>query len=121
MAARVLPLLASAAALVVATDPSLKLKTFVDVLDLEYSFDPVKAAYWTSLPHHRRTPFAVSPDGETGILAYLDSSGVGVHVQHITPATMTAKGEDTEDWWLGNCGLTQSLQFRPERKHPQCP
>ncbi|KAK4543093.1 hypothetical protein LTR36_005870 [Oleoguttula mirabilis] len=92
MAARTLSLLASAAALVAATDPSLKLKTFVDVMDLEFSFDPVKAAYWTSLPHHRRTPFAVSPDGQTGYLAYLDSSGTGVHVQHITPATMTVKG-----------------------------
>jgi len=120
MAARLLPLLTSAAALVAATDPSLKLTTHVDVLDLEYSFDPVKAAYWTSLPHHRRTPFAVSPDGETGILAYLDSSGVGVHVQHITPATMTAKGENTGDWGLRIYGLTQSLPLRPEREHSQC-
>ncbi|KAK5135640.1 hypothetical protein LTR08_004941 [Meristemomyces frigidus] len=92
MAARSLSLLLSAAALVAATDPSLKLKTFVDVLDLEYSFDPVKAAYWTALPHHRRTPFAVSPDGQTAYLAYLDSSGTGVHVQHLHPPTMTAKG-----------------------------
>ncbi|KAI7101459.1 hypothetical protein KC352_g37820 [Hortaea werneckii] len=81
-----------AATLAVAVDPSLKLKTFVDVMDLSSEFDPVKAAYWTNLPHHRRTPFAVSPDGETGYLAYLDSSGKGVHVEHIHPATMTRKG-----------------------------
>lgn len=92
MASRFLSLLSSAAALVAAIDPSLRLTTHVDVLDLEFSFNPVKAAYWTSLPHHRRTPFAVSPDGQTGYLAYLDSSGTGVHVQHIHPPSMTAKG-----------------------------
>ncbi|KAH9842219.1 hypothetical protein Tdes44962_MAKER01597 [Teratosphaeria destructans] len=81
-----------AAALVAAQDPSLKLTTYIDVLDLKHSFNPVKEAYWTSLPHHRRTPFAVSPDGNTFYLAYLDSSGKGVHVQQITPSTMTCKG-----------------------------
>ncbi|KAI7491290.1 hypothetical protein KC351_g61 [Hortaea werneckii] len=91
MSFRPLAFVAFVATLVVAVDPSLKLKTFVDVMDLSSEFDPVKAAYWTNLPHHRRTPFAVSPDGETGYLAYLDSSGKGVHVEHIHPATMTKK------------------------------
>ncbi|KAI6802655.1 hypothetical protein KC363_g985 [Hortaea werneckii] len=92
MTFRPLAFVAFVATLAVAVDPSLKLKTFVDVMDLSSEFDPVKAAYWTNLPHHRRTPFAVSPDGETGYLAYLDSSGKGVHVEHIHPATMTKKG-----------------------------
>lgn len=91
MAIRSFALLASAAALVAAQDPSLKLRTYKDVLELKHEFDPVMAAYWTNLPHHRRTPFAVSPDGETGYLAYLDSSGKGVHMTHINPATMTWK------------------------------
>jgi len=91
-ATRCFAILTSAAALVAAADPSLELTTFVDVLPLEFEFDAVKASYWTDLPHHRRTPFAVSPDGETGYLAYLDSNGTGVHVQHIHPATMAAKG-----------------------------
>ena len=94
MASRILPLLASTASLVASDDPSLKLTTYPDVLDLSWSFDPVKASYWTGLPHHRRTPFAVSPDGQTGYLAYLDSNGTGVHVQHFSPPTMTAKGPD---------------------------
>ena len=79
------------AALAAASNPSLKLKTYVDALDLDFSFNPVIAAYWTGLPHHRRTPFAVSPDGETEYLAYLDASGSGVHVQHINPNTMKPK------------------------------
>ncbi|KAI7366359.1 hypothetical protein KC354_g4186 [Hortaea werneckii] len=74
MSFRPLAFAAFVATLAVAVDPSLKLKTFVDVMDLSSEFDPVKAAYWTNLPHHRRTPFAVSSDGETGYLAYLDSS-----------------------------------------------
>ncbi|KAF2768468.1 hypothetical protein EJ03DRAFT_120105 [Teratosphaeria nubilosa] len=84
----------SAAALVAAQDPSLKLTTYIDALELTNNFNPVKESYWTSLPHHRRTPFAVSPDGNTFCLAYLDSSGKGVHVQQLTPATMTSKGPD---------------------------
>ena len=72
--------------------PSLKLKKYVDALDLEFSFNPVIPAYWTSLPHHRRTPFSVSPDGKTGYLAYLDASGSDVHVQHVDVATMKSKG-----------------------------
>ncbi|KAK4501793.1 hypothetical protein PRZ48_007602 [Zasmidium cellare] len=92
MAARILSLIASTAALVAAVEPSLKLKTFVDSLELGSSFNPVMEAYWTGLPHHRRTPFAVSPDGKTGYLAYLDSSGTGVHVQQVDPSTMAATG-----------------------------
>ncbi|KAK5690981.1 hypothetical protein LTR17_025793 [Elasticomyces elasticus] len=94
MASWILPLLTTTVVLVTAVDPSLKLKTYPDILDLQWSFDPVKASYWTGLPHHRRTPFAVSPDGQTGYLAYLDASGTGVHVQHIHPPSMTSKGPD---------------------------
>ena len=79
------------ATLAVAAKPSLKLKTYVDALDLSSSFNPVIASYWTGLPHHRRTPFAVSPNGKTGYLAYLDASGKGVHVEHIDARTMKQK------------------------------
>lgn len=68
------------------------LTSFVDVLDLGSSFNPVKPSYWTGLPHHRRTPFAVSPDGSTAFLAYLDSSLTDVHVIEVDPTTFTAKG-----------------------------
>ncbi|EME81929.1 uncharacterized protein MYCFIDRAFT_77746 [Pseudocercospora fijiensis CIRAD86] len=82
----------SAAALVAAADPSLNLKTYVDAVDLDANSNPIKEAYWTGLPHHRRTPFAVSPDGKTGFVAYLDASGSGVHVQHVDPSAFTATG-----------------------------
>ncbi|PYI07030.1 hypothetical protein BO78DRAFT_386444 [Aspergillus sclerotiicarbonarius CBS 121057] len=68
------------------------LKTHVDVLALGSSFNPVKAAYWTGYPHHRRTPFAVSPDGSTAYLAYLDASGTDVHVEQLDPTTFEATG-----------------------------
>ncbi|KAL5606319.1 hypothetical protein BROUX41_002736 [Berkeleyomyces rouxiae] len=59
----------------------------VDSMTLKSSFNPVKEAYWTGLPHHRRTPFAVSPDGKTAYIAYLDSSNTDVHIQSIDPTT----------------------------------
>ena len=31
-----------------------------NALKIPSSFDPIIPAYWTGLPHHRRTPFAVS-------------------------------------------------------------
>ncbi|KAI1487890.1 hypothetical protein F5X96DRAFT_647874 [Biscogniauxia mediterranea] len=68
------------------------LETHVDSLALEFSFKPVKEAYWTGLPHHRRTPFAVSPDGKSAYLAYLDSSETDVHVQQVDPSTFAAVG-----------------------------
>ncbi|KAH1846684.1 hypothetical protein KXV53_006758 [Aspergillus fumigatus] len=68
------------------------LEKHVDVLALDFNFNPVKAAYWTNYPHHRRTPFAVSPDGKTAYLAYLDSSETGVHVQQLDPSTFQATG-----------------------------
>ena len=68
------------------------LKKHVDILTLENSFNPVKAAYWTNYPHHRRTPFAVSPDGKSAYLAYLGSSETDVHVQQLDPATFEATG-----------------------------
>ncbi|KAH8895892.1 hypothetical protein GQ53DRAFT_854114 [Thozetella sp. PMI_491] len=64
----------------------------VDVLTLSNSFDPIKAAYWTGLPHHRRTPFSVSSTGKSAYLAYLDSSGTDVHIQPVDPATFAATG-----------------------------
>lgn len=72
------------------TDSSLE--THIGSLALSFSFDPVKAAYWTGLPHHRRTPFAVSPDGTSAYLAYLDASGAGVHIQPVSPTTFAANG-----------------------------
>ena len=85
------------------------LTSHVDVLPLDFSFNPVKAAYWTNLPHHRRTPFAVglqrqsfsslanaytqlSPDHKTAYIAYLDFSETDVHVQQVNPADFTAEG-----------------------------
>ncbi|KAJ5903246.1 hypothetical protein N7504_005629 [Penicillium tannophilum] len=68
------------------------LKTHVDVLALDSAFNPVKEAYWTDYPHHRRTPFAVSPDGNSAYIAYLDSSETDVHVQKLDPTTFEATG-----------------------------
>ncbi|KAI5364981.1 hypothetical protein Slin15195_G045190 [Septoria linicola] len=92
MALRATSLITTAAVLVAAADPSLKLKTYVDALKLDGDFNPVIEAYWTGLPHHRRTPFAVSPDGKTGYLAYLSSSGSGVSVQHVDTSTFAGTG-----------------------------
>ena len=61
-------------------------------LELSSSFNPIKEAYWTGLPHHRRTPFAVSPDGKSAYLAYLDSSDTDVHIQKVNPSDFTAVG-----------------------------
>ncbi|CAG8021621.1 unnamed protein product [Penicillium salamii] len=68
------------------------LKSHVDVLALDYAFSPVEPAYWTGYPHHRRTPFAVSPDGKSAYVAYLDSSATDVHVQQVDPSTFAATG-----------------------------
>ena len=87
-------LLTVSAAALAAADVSIKLTNYPDVLNLTWGFDPVKASYWTGFPHHRRTPFSISPDGQTGTLAYLDSSGTGVHIQHVHPPNMATKGPD---------------------------
>ncbi|OLN81030.1 hypothetical protein CCHL11_09996 [Colletotrichum chlorophyti] len=68
------------------------LEKHVDSVTLGSSFNPIKEAYWTGYPHHRRTPFAVSPDGKSAYLAYLDASETGVHVQPIDPTTFAATG-----------------------------
>ncbi|KAI8934175.1 hypothetical protein NX059_008925 [Plenodomus lindquistii] len=68
------------------------LKTHVGSLTLSSSFNPIKEAYWTGYPHHRRTPFAVSPDGKSAYLAYLDASETNVHVQQVDPTTFAAVG-----------------------------
>jgi hypothetical protein len=83
---------AAGLALAAAQLTSSSLENHVDTLTLGSSFNPVKEAYWTGLPHHRRTPFAVSPDGKTAFLAYLDASGTGVHVQGVNPKTFAAVG-----------------------------
>jgi hypothetical protein len=64
----------------------------VDSLALDFDFNPVKDAYWTGYPHHRRTPFAISPDGQSAYLAYLDASETDVHVQQVNPKTFKAVG-----------------------------
>ncbi|KPM36465.1 hypothetical protein AK830_g10092 [Neonectria ditissima] len=83
---------AAGLALAAAQLTSSSLENFVDSLSLTASFNPVKEAYWTGYPHHRRTPFAVSPDGSKAYLAYLDASGTGVHVQGVDPETFAAVG-----------------------------
>lgn len=84
---------AAGLALAAAQLTSSSLENHVDSLTLGNSFNPVEEAYWTGFPHHRRTPFAVSPDGSKAFLAYLDSSGTGVHVQGVDPKTFTAVGD----------------------------
>ncbi|KAK7539725.1 uncharacterized protein J3D65DRAFT_645150 [Phyllosticta citribraziliensis] len=85
-------LLLSAAQSSLAALTTSNLNKHVDVLTLDNAFNPVEEAYWTGLPHHRRTPFAVSPDGKSAYLAYLDSSGTNVHVQEVSPSTFAATG-----------------------------
>ncbi|CAG8119368.1 unnamed protein product [Penicillium nalgiovense] len=68
------------------------LQSHVDVLALDSAFNPVKEAYWTGYPHHRRTPFSVSPNGKPAYIAYLDSSETDVHVQELDPTTFGAMG-----------------------------
>jgi hypothetical protein len=74
----------------VLADPSIS--SFPNSLTLSASFDPIKAAYWTGLPHHRRTPFSVSPDGKSAYLAYLDSTYKNIVVQQVDTSTFTAVG-----------------------------
>lgn len=81
-------------AISVLADPTLS--TFPETLVLPVSFDPIQAAYWTGLPHHRRTPFSVSPDGKSAYLAYLDSTYSNVVVQQLDPTTFTAVGTDVK-------------------------
>ena len=68
------------------------LKTYPNTLALGSAFNPATPAYGTNLPHHHRTPFALSPDGATAYLAYLDAAGTGVHVQALNPTTFVGKG-----------------------------
>ncbi|KAF2018256.1 hypothetical protein BU24DRAFT_344419, partial [Aaosphaeria arxii CBS 175.79] len=71
------------------------LEKHANVLKLSASFNPVKESYWTGYPHHRRTPFAVSPDGKSAYLAYLDASGTNVHIQQVDPSTFASVGTAT--------------------------
>ncbi|KAF7867331.1 hypothetical protein EAF04_005414 [Stromatinia cepivora] len=68
------------------------ISTFPNSLTLAASFDPIKPAYWTGLPHHRRTPFSISPDGNSAYLAYLDDTYATVHVQQVSLTDFTAIG-----------------------------
>ncbi|CAE6386936.1 unnamed protein product [Rhizoctonia solani] len=69
------------------------LKISDDTLTLPVSFDPIQAAYWTGLPNHRRTPFAVSPDGKSAFLAFLSAAKDAVYVQPVNPTTFAANGD----------------------------
>ncbi|KAI9650718.1 hypothetical protein NHQ30_000741 [Ciborinia camelliae] len=69
------------------------ISTFPNSLALASNFDPIKAAYWTGLPHHRRTPFSVSPDGSKAYIAYLDSTYAKVYVQQVSLTDFTAVGD----------------------------
>ncbi|KAF2466857.1 uncharacterized protein BDR25DRAFT_235738, partial [Lindgomyces ingoldianus] len=71
------------------------LEKHVSALSLSASFNPIKESYWTGYPHHRRTPFALSPDGKSAYLAYLDASETDVHVQQVDPASFAAVGTPT--------------------------
>ncbi|RPB12982.1 hypothetical protein P167DRAFT_464349, partial [Morchella conica CCBAS932] len=84
-----LPLLLPAAALC----QQLSVTKFANTLLLPASFDPIIAAYWTGLPHHRRTPFSVSPDGKSAYLAYLDTTYNAVYVQQVDTTTFAAVGD----------------------------
>ncbi|PUU76439.1 hypothetical protein B9Z19DRAFT_1102367 [Tuber borchii] len=72
------------------------LQKFPNALALGNTFDPIIAAYWTGLPHHRRTPFSVSPDGKSAYLAYLASTYDRVFVQQVSPDTFAAVGNPIE-------------------------
>ncbi|CAE6511561.1 unnamed protein product [Rhizoctonia solani] len=69
------------------------LKISDDTLTLPTSFDPIEAAYWTGLPNHRRTPFAVSPDGKSAFLAFLSAAKDAVYVQPVNPTTFATNGD----------------------------
>ncbi|GMF76724.1 unnamed protein product [Aspergillus oryzae] len=68
------------------------LHKYPKVLALENSFNPIKEAYWTGYPHHRRTPFSVSPDGKSAYVAYLDASETDIHVQQVDVDTFQSTG-----------------------------
>ncbi|KAK6810596.1 hypothetical protein RU639_013560 [Aspergillus parasiticus] len=68
------------------------LHKYAKVLVLENPFNPIKEAYWTGYPHHRRTPFSVSPDGKSAYIAYLDASETDIHVQQVDVDTFQATG-----------------------------
>ncbi|RDW88970.1 hypothetical protein BP6252_01002 [Coleophoma cylindrospora] len=83
---------AAATTLISTVLADVSITSFANSLKLSSSFDPIKAAYWTGLPHHRRTPFSVSPDGTKGYLAYLDSTYSSVVVQEVDLTTFAAVG-----------------------------
>ncbi|KAF2226101.1 hypothetical protein BDZ85DRAFT_213867 [Elsinoe ampelina] len=87
-----LPFLLSLAAGSLAALSDSSLKTYPNSLALDVDFNPVKGAYWTNRPKHRRTPFALSPDGTKAFVAYLPSSGTDVHVQQVDPTTFAGVG-----------------------------
>ncbi|KAK0466746.1 uncharacterized protein EV420DRAFT_1505116 [Desarmillaria tabescens] len=86
-------LLAFAALGIKVTLGAVTLESYEDTFSLADSFDPIQAAYWTGLPHHRRTPFAVAPDGTTGYLAYLNADQTSVLVQQVDTTSFTSVGD----------------------------
>ncbi|KAF2877215.1 hypothetical protein BDV95DRAFT_601630 [Massariosphaeria phaeospora] len=87
-----------AAAAVHAAWSEASLEKHVDVLELAAPFVPVVGAEWFGTPHHHRTPFAVSPDGKSAYLAYLEGNHfvagakMCVHVQKLSTETFKAEG-----------------------------
>ncbi|KAJ5182650.1 hypothetical protein N7492_000266 [Penicillium capsulatum] len=80
------------------TTGTANLPTHVDALELDHSFSPTKAAYWNGYPHPRRTSFAVSPDGRSAYVAYLDSSETDVHVKQLDPSAFEATAIPHRPW-----------------------
>lgn len=88
-----LTLISSILALAVTTIlGDVSISKFPNSLTLSTPYDPVMPAYWTGLPHHRRMPFSVSPDGKTAWLAYLDAAKKNVIVQQVDITTFAAIG-----------------------------
>jgi hypothetical protein len=61
-------------------------------LTLDADYSPIILSEFVEEAHHRRTPFAVTPDGKTAYLAYLDTLGTTVHVQKLSTDTFAADG-----------------------------
>ncbi|KAI5778760.1 hypothetical protein EDC01DRAFT_333498 [Geopyxis carbonaria] len=79
-----------------AASATLNYTSYPGSVALSASFDPIIAAYWTGLPHHRRTPFSVSPSGEFAHLAFLSApSYASVIVQPVNPETLAASSSPT--------------------------
>ncbi|KAF1954754.1 hypothetical protein CC80DRAFT_566720 [Byssothecium circinans] len=56
------------------------LEKHVDALDLVTGFVPVVGNDFIGDPHHHRTPFAVSSDGKSAYIAYLEADGDAITI-----------------------------------------